>query len=140
MGYLLYGSPAVVVEFDDRALAHLRVVIIAKLRRNESFTFDYALPPEHGSGRVSLWLHPAIGLQFVFRSGHAPDMNRAWIEVLVRGANTARGLQLLPEPEPAAAHELPDGWLPGGDPAQHVVRSKRGHTDQTLIGPLRSPR
>ena len=38
MGKLIYGAPTWSVEFEDRALAHLRIVMIAKLRRAESFS------------------------------------------------------------------------------------------------------
>ena len=54
MGKLIYGAPTWSVEFEDRALAHLRIVIIAKLRRSESFTFSWKFEAAYGSGRSSL--------------------------------------------------------------------------------------
>ena len=38
MGQLIYAS-TFEARFDDRVLAHLQIVIVAKLRRQESFAF-----------------------------------------------------------------------------------------------------
>lgn len=38
MGYIQYGGGVEPIYIEDRALAHLKVVIATKLRRNESFT------------------------------------------------------------------------------------------------------
>ncbi|WP_253258875.1 DUF7882 family protein [Subtercola boreus] len=100
MGKLIYGTPGVEIEFDDRVLAHLRVVIVTKLRRAESFTMQYAYGPDAGAGHASLWMHPSIPLQFKFYGSKEPVLNRAWIEALMLGASTTVGLQLLPEPDP----------------------------------------
>lgn len=100
MGKLIYGTPGVEVEFDDRVLAHLRVVIVTKLRRGESFTMQYAYGTAGNAGHASLWMHPSIPLQFTFAGSKEPTLNRAWIEALMLGASTTVGLQLLPEPDP----------------------------------------
>jgi len=98
MGKFIYSTPATSVEFDDRVLAHLRVVITAKLRRGESFTFTWANTPESGGGRNSVWLNPSVPLQFEFYGSKEPDLNRKWLEALARLTNTPMGLQILPEP------------------------------------------
>lgn len=98
MGKLIYGIPDVSVEFDDRVLAHLKAVIIAKLRRNESFTFTWDTDAEHGGGRRSIWLHPSIPLQFEFFGSREPNVNRGWIEELVKSSNSPGGLRVVPEP------------------------------------------
>ncbi|MEA9985527.1 ATP-dependent DNA ligase [Subtercola vilae] len=100
MGKLIYGSPGTDIDFDDRVLAHLRVVIVTKLRRGESFTMQYASGLDSGAGHGSLWMHPSIPLQFRFYGSKEPSLNRAWIEALMLGASTTVGLQLLPEPDP----------------------------------------
>lgn len=105
MGKLIYGAPTWTAEFEDRELAHLRIVITAKLRRAESFAFSWKYESAYGSGRSSLWLHPAIPLQFQFYSGREPVMSRAWIEELMLTANSPNGLELVPEP---AAETSPD--------------------------------
>ena len=40
MGKIFYGGAATPIEIEDRALAHLKVVIATKLRRGESFTLS----------------------------------------------------------------------------------------------------
>lgn len=97
MGQLIYAS-TFEARFDDRVLAHLQIVIVAKLRRQESFAFSWSKPREDGSGRASLWLHPAIPLVFTFQGGRAPTISRAWIDALMSSANSAAGLRIVPEP------------------------------------------
>ncbi len=98
MGKLLYGATGTEAVFDDRLLAHLKSVIVAKLRRDEKFTLSW----DHGSddlGRCSVWLHPAIELQFQFEARERPPLNRAWVEALMATANSGDGLRIVPEPE-----------------------------------------
>jgi hypothetical protein len=95
MGKMMYGSPAAEFDIEDRALAHLKVAIVTKLRRDEKFTFSWR--QEHG--RTTIWIHPSIPLQFVFAGSRPPALNRAWIEALMMSANSTGGLQLVPEPE-----------------------------------------
>ncbi len=76
MGKLVYGAPTWTAEFDDRSLAHLRIVMIAKLRRGESFSFSWKYEAAHGAGRSSLWVHPAIPLQFEFFGGREPALEQ----------------------------------------------------------------
>jgi hypothetical protein len=101
MGEFIYGTPSISVEFDDRVLAHLKAVIIAKVRRGESFTFSWEYTVAKGSGHSSIWIHPTIPLQFDFAGSREPILNRAWIEELVRLSNSPAGLRVIPEP-PAA--------------------------------------
>jgi len=98
VGKFIYGTPSITVEFDDRVLAHLQVVIMAKLRRGESFTFSWDYSSKQGGGHSSVWLHPAIPMQFDFAGKKDPSLNRAWLEELVRLANTPAGLRIVPEP------------------------------------------
>jgi hypothetical protein len=99
MGKLIYGSAGTAIEIEDRALAHIKVAILAKLRRDEKFAMSWQHGPEGGGGRSTIWLHPSIPLQFVFNGSRQPSLNRAWIDELLVTANSAGGLQLLPEPE-----------------------------------------
>jgi hypothetical protein len=98
MGKFIYGTPSIAVDFDDRLLAHLKVVILSKVRRGESFTFSWEYTAAAGSGRSSIWVHPTIPLQFDFAGSREPRLNRAWIEELVRLSNTPAGLRIVPEP------------------------------------------
>ncbi|MRG60997.1 ATP-dependent DNA ligase [Agromyces sp. CFH 90414] len=97
MGKLSYDS-TLGVDFDDRVLAHLQLVIGAKLRRSESFFFSWRDDPAIGDGRSSLWMHPTIPLVFKYAGGRPPSINRAWIEALMETANAPSGLVIVPEP------------------------------------------
>ncbi len=98
MGKLIYGTPSITVDIEDRVLAHLKVVIVAKLRRGESFTFTWHKTAESGSGHSSVWLNPSVPLEFDFVGSKAPTLNKAWLEELVALANSPAGLRIVPEP------------------------------------------
>lgn len=57
MGRFTYDS-SVSADFDDRELAHLQAVIVAKIRRGERFTFTWKIDISLGGGRTSVYLYP----------------------------------------------------------------------------------
>ena len=95
MGTLFYGSQGTSIEIEDRALAHLKAVLIAKLRRGEAFTLS--LQQEDGSGRSTVWLSAAIPLRFTFEEPERPELNPRWLEELAESANLLGGITLVPE-------------------------------------------
>ena len=97
MGRLVYGNSELTVEIEDRALAHLQIVIVAKLRRNEGFLFTWTNEP--GDGRHGIWLHQAIPLHFDFDSADYAQINRQWLESLTVSASSAGGLRIVEEPQ-----------------------------------------
>ncbi|MDZ8160390.1 DUF7882 family protein [Microbacterium aquimaris] len=97
MGTIYYGGSATPIHIEDRALAHLKVVIATKLRRNESFTVSWQHPTGEPEGRSTLWLHPSIPLRFVFDAPEPPELSRQWIEDLANSANSSGGIQLVTE-------------------------------------------
>jgi len=99
LGTLTYDSK-LTATFDDRVLAHLQVVIWAKIRRGEQFSFTWTEPARNGFGRSSIWISPNISLAFEYFGGKTPMLNRHWIDVLSKSANSPGGLHLLPEPDP----------------------------------------
>jgi hypothetical protein len=102
MGTLTYDVVSKVT-FDDRALAHLQIVIATKLRRGESFNFSWVKDPSVGSGRTTIWMHPSIPLVYDFDGSRHPAINRDWIDALMATANSTTGLVLVPEPKPVTA-------------------------------------
>lgn len=98
MGSLIYGSTAIEIEFDDRTLEHLQIVIATKLRRHESFFFSWRDPQKVGDGRSSLWMDPAIPLYFKYNGGRVPSISRSWLSALTASANSSSGLVLTDEP------------------------------------------
>jgi hypothetical protein len=97
MGSLMYGQ-SLKVDFDDRLLAHLQIVIGAKLRRGETFYFSWKDDQRVGDGRTTIWLHPSIPLVYKYFGSRKPAINREWLMVLDQAANSAGGLQILEEP------------------------------------------
>ncbi len=97
MGTLTYDS-TLAADFDDRTLAHLQVVIGAKLRRNESFYFSWKDDSAIGDGRSVIWLHPAIPVSFKYFGSRPPVLNRDWIDELMLLANAPAGLTVTAEP------------------------------------------
>ena len=97
MGTIYYGGSATPIRVEDRALAHLKVVVATKLRRGESFTVSWKHPDDQPPGRTTLWLHPSIPLRFVFDDPVGPELSREWIEELAHSANTSGGILLVAE-------------------------------------------
>ena len=97
MGTIYYGGSATPIEIEDRALAHLKVVIATKLRRGESFTVSWTHPEDQPGGRTTLWLHPSIPLRFTFDDAVAPELSREWLEELANSAHSSGGIVLVAE-------------------------------------------
>jgi hypothetical protein len=95
MGRLQYNGGT--ISIDDRALAHLQIVIVNHLRQGESFTLSWLNALSRGDGRSSIWLHPAIPLQFDFFGSRRPEIDRAWIDALEQSARSPIGLIVLGE-------------------------------------------
>jgi hypothetical protein len=125
MGSLTYDR--VVVEIEDRTLAHLQLVIVQKLRRGESFMLSWQDSAGVGSGRSSIWLNPAIPLYFKYAGGHAATLNRQWIEDLSRLANSAQGLAIVSE-----ADSLPVTTL-AGRPKTTIDARTTARTDTAMV-------
>ena len=98
MGTLTYDVVSK-VSFEDRALAHLQIVIATKLRRGESFNFSWIKDPSVGSGRTTIWMHPSIPLVYDFDGSRHPTINRDWVDSLMSTANSTTGLVLVAEPK-----------------------------------------
>lgn len=116
MGKFTYDSD-VKADFEDRLLAHLQAVIMAKVRRGESFTFTWKEDISTGGGRTSVFIHPHVSLVFKFHGGRTPQLNPAWLHALTYTANSPRGLYVVsepagdyrppPSPEPMTFREVP---------------------------------
>ena len=110
MGTLLYGNSGIVINFDDRALMHLQIVISAKLRRRESFVFSWIDTADASSGRSAIWIDPSSTLYYRYFGSRVPTINREWIDSLMLSANSAGGLVFMSEP----------ATTPPGTLAQHA--------------------
>lgn len=98
MGKFIYeGGPK--VEIEDRALTHLQIVVTAKLRRGEPFSFTWKEDNSVGGGRTTVWIHAASSMVFKYHGSRQPSINRAWVDALAFTANSPSGLYLTPEPQ-----------------------------------------
>lgn len=98
MGFFMYSNVAE-YEVEDRALAHLKLAIGFKLRRQESFFVSWTKSVEKGSGRMSVWVAPSIPIAFRFAGSRPPEINPMWVESLKQLSQTPRGLILITEKE-----------------------------------------
>jgi len=87
------------VDFDDRVLAHLRIVIGMKLRRGESFFLNWKDDNSIGDGTSTIWLNPSIPIAFKFHGSRDVTINSRWVEELMFSANSATGLRAVSEPD-----------------------------------------
>lgn len=91
MGRLIYRDRAS-FDIDDRILAHLRIVVMNKLRRNEGFMLQ--LPVNEGVRQASLWIHASNALVMQFYGGREPSIDRELIDQMMHDASGADGLTL----------------------------------------------
>jgi hypothetical protein len=104
MGKFIYDG-LVKVDFEDRLLLHLQMVIATKLRRGEPFNFTWKDDSSIGDGRTTVWMHPRASLVYKYYGSRRPEVNRAWLEALAYTASTPAGLHIIPEPPDSAAGE-----------------------------------
>jgi hypothetical protein len=100
VGTLKYDG--VTVEFEDRLLAHMEVVIVQKLRRQESFLLTWQESDTLGGGRTGIWLHQSVMLAFHFTGSENPKIDRTWLEKLMSSANSPMGMFVADENGDAA--------------------------------------
>ncbi len=134
MGTIYYGGSATPIHIEDRALAHLKVVISTKLRRDESFTVSWRHPEDQDRGRSTLWIHPSIPLRFVFDDPEPEALSRDWIEELANSASSSGGITLVADHfdiEPTAETEPGGSGLTLGTVAvEHLEIDKVTVADQ----------
>jgi hypothetical protein len=100
VGTLIYGGDFEIA-IEDRLLAHLKIVILGKLRRAETCSLSWSVAKSQGSGRETVWLNPYTAMRFRFDSPDRVVINPAWVAAIVETAN--RGdMQMVAEPTKAA--------------------------------------
>lgn len=102
MGRLKYDSSAPPITIDDETLVHLKIVIGTKLRRNESFLLTWLRGDDAEDARTTIWVHPAIPMQFGFDSAVLPPVAPDRITTIMTALN-ATGELVLDEYIHAAA-------------------------------------
>lgn len=92
MGALLYDGAR--VEFDDRTLAHLQIVIVSRIRRRESVLIGWHDAFADGDGRTAMWISAALPVRFEFTASKLPEIDRAWVDRLNEGVASRTGLMV----------------------------------------------
>jgi hypothetical protein len=108
MGSITYDGT--VVEFDDRLLAHLQIVIVQKFRAGDRFLMSWLDPLSEGDGRSALWLTPDFPMHFKFLGSRVPQIDREWLDRLMVAASSGSGLIVVDEQghlqRATSAHQL----------------------------------
>ncbi|MFP3465839.1 hypothetical protein [Leifsonia sp. SIMBA_070] len=99
MARLIYGHAAQEYEFDERTLSHVKIAVVTKLRRHESFLLNWQIPVDLGGGRVSLWISREVPMAFVFSRPAPPRLNERWLEVLLQSSQRTGGMVVVSEEE-----------------------------------------
>jgi len=94
VGTLFYGASRTPIRIDDRILAHLKLVVTSKLRRNEPFLISWHDSADVGGGRSSIWVHPTCDLHYKFDGGSTAAIDQDLIEAMSVAANAARGIEI----------------------------------------------
>ena len=108
MGSLTYDGT--IIQFDDRVLTHLQIIIVQKLTRGESFLMSWKDGSTVGDGRGAIWLAPTIPLYFKFLGSRVPNINQEWLMELGKSAESSTGLIVTDETGALAEstpHEAP---------------------------------
>jgi hypothetical protein len=92
MGVLIHGS--VEVEFDDRLLAHMQVIIVTHFRRGESIVVSWLNALSVGDGRSSMWMTPEQPVFFRFSGSRPVEIDRSWLRVLDQSVSSPTGMVL----------------------------------------------
>ena len=109
MGKFIYeGGPK--IEIEDRALTHIQLVMMTKLRRGEPMPFSWKEDASVGGGPATRPVHANANTPFQFYGSRPPGINRRRVDALAYTANTTNGLYLVPEPTEtsSASRQLAD--------------------------------
>lgn len=82
----------IAVDFEDRLLSHLQIVIVQRFRRNESLVVSWMDSLAVGDGRSSLWMTPTLPVYFKFAGSKVPTIDTAWLQRLSESAASSTGL------------------------------------------------
>lgn len=93
MGSLRLGGQGLVIDIDDNLLHHIKLLTVAKLRRNEPYLLSWRNAPET-AGRHSVWIHREADMHFEFDGSEPTPTDQKLLDILTLDAMKARGLEL----------------------------------------------
>lgn len=103
MGTIIYGSGERRIQFDDHTLAHVKSIVLTKLRRQECFTLSWLPDPAAPGGVVSIWLHPSIPMEFAFDEIEIPALDREWLANMMVSSTASGDVRVSQRPLVVAA-------------------------------------
>ena len=80
------------VDFEDRVLTHLHVIVMQKFRRGEPLLVSWVDDRAIGGGRSAIWLTPSVPVRFQFAGARVPPIDRTWLHRLAAAADSPEGL------------------------------------------------
>ena len=102
MGILKYSRDAVAVYLDDRTLAHLHIVMAAKLREGSSFVVSglasLARNARDVVARDAVVIEPETPLQITYTEKADCSLNPRWLEAIRAASSKSVGIVLVSEP------------------------------------------
>lgn len=134
MGTLYYGTSAEPIEIDDHLLTHLKIVVTAKLRRNESFTLSWKHAADEPMGRSTIWLQSSIPLRFVFDAPVPDQLERELLHRLATEANSNAGVSLDLARDAASSATAEEAAPAEPAPAEPATASKHGSSHSSRVG------
>lgn len=111
MGSIRYDG--LVTHFEDRLLAHLQIVLVQKIMRGESFLMSWKDSNLAGDGRTAIWISPQIPITFKFVGSRVPEINKEWLLVLGKSAESTTGLIVTKEDGSLAEADATGTKYPG---------------------------
>ncbi|MEJ6490762.1 ATP-dependent DNA ligase [Leucobacter sp. USCH14] len=111
MGSIRYDG--LTIHFKEHLLAHMQVVIVQKIMRDESFLMSWKNGTSAGDGRTAIWIAPSTRLTFSFEESEMPDLDDEWLQRLGESANANTGMILTEKDGSLARAEAADTPYPG---------------------------
>lgn len=90
MGTLIYNH-SVRIDLDDTLLVHLKAVVFAKLRGQETFPVTIT-PQEKTAPTTSFWVSPSSAIVFEISTEMPLELSRELIDELMKSSYENRGL------------------------------------------------
>ncbi|MBO1902714.1 hypothetical protein J4H92_12230 [Leucobacter weissii] len=131
MGTLIYGGSSR-FDLDDRTLEHVKVVVVARLRKRESFMLSLPQRGPFAVGSSSVWISPDVPIGFQFSSSRAGPLSRRWIQALMAMSYAPGGLAVVPEGGAGPPESRPDD-LPERAAQYHLSRAGASGSGERVL-------
>jgi hypothetical protein len=95
MGKLTYGALQREIVMGDVLLAHVEVVVLSRLRRNNAFALRWTETVEGRSDvRRTIWIHQGADLYFEYDTAEQGELDRDMLDRLAKAADSNTGINL----------------------------------------------